>query len=85
MRRVVAPLALMLALGACVSAVKTVVTAPFKVGGAVVDAATTSQSEADEKRGRDMRKAEERDAKERRRQEKEARKRAREDAEDRDY
>ena len=36
-----------------------VVTLPVKVVSAGVDAATTSQSEADEKRGRDLRKAEE--------------------------
>jgi hypothetical protein len=81
MGRVFVPLAGLFLLGGCVSAVKTVVTAPFKVGGAVVDAATTSQSEADEKRGREMRKAEEREAKERRRAEKEEKRRAREDAE----
>jgi hypothetical protein len=36
-----------------------VVTLPVKVASAGVDAATTSQSEADEKRGRELRKAEE--------------------------
>jgi isocitrate lyase len=36
-----------------------VATIPVKVVSAGVDAATTSQSEADEKRGRDLRKAEE--------------------------
>jgi len=36
-----------------------VVTLPVKVASAGVDAATTSQSEADEKRGREIRKAEE--------------------------
>ena len=36
-----------------------VVTLPVKVVSAGVDAATTSQSEADEKRGRELRKAEE--------------------------
>ena len=36
-----------------------VVTLPVKVVAAGVDAATTSQSEADEKRGRELRKAEE--------------------------
>ena len=36
-----------------------VVTLPIKVASAGVDAATTSQSEADEKRGRDLRKADE--------------------------
>ena len=36
-----------------------VVTLPVKAASAGVDAATTSQSEADEKRGREIRKAEE--------------------------
>jgi len=36
-----------------------VVTAPIKVGSKAVDLATTSQSEADEKRGREIRKREE--------------------------
>ena len=45
----------------CITVAKTavdVVTLPVKVVAAGVDAATTSQSEADEKRGRDLRKAE---------------------------
>ena len=47
-------------LGGClVRAAADVVTAPVKVVSAGVDAATTSQSEADEKRGRELRKAEE--------------------------
>ncbi len=37
-----------------------VVTAPVKVAGKAVDLATTSTSESDEKRGRDLRKREER-------------------------
>jgi len=41
-----------------------VVTLPVKVASAGVDAATTSQSEADEKRGREIRKEEERRGKE---------------------
>lgn len=53
-----------LALGGCVASVARtafdVVTLPVKVASAGVDAATTSQSEADEKRGRELRKAEER-------------------------
>jgi hypothetical protein len=48
--------------------VKTVVTAPIKAAGAVVDATTTSQEEADRNRGREIRKQEEREAKERERQ-----------------
>lgn len=46
----------------CVSVAKTavdVVTLPVKAVSAGVDAATTSQSEADENRGRALRKAEE--------------------------
>ena len=39
-----------------------VVSIPVKVVGAGVDAATTSQSEADEKRGRQLRKEDERRA-----------------------
>jgi hypothetical protein len=46
-----------LALPGCVSAVSSVVTAPFKVVGKAADWATTSQSEADRKRGREIRKA----------------------------
>ena len=51
-------------LGGCVvgtvaSTAVDVVTLPVKVVSAGVDAATTSQSEADEKRGRELRKAEE--------------------------
>jgi hypothetical protein len=48
-------------LGGCVAGtVVDVVTAPVRVAGKAVDLATTSQSEADEKRGRDLRKREER-------------------------
>ena len=62
-----------LALSGCVVAqvadtAVDVVTLPVKAVSAGVDAATTSQSEADEKRGRELRKAEEkagRDARER--------------------
>jgi hypothetical protein len=51
-------------LGGCVvgtiaSTAVDVVTLPVKVASAGVDAVTTSQSEADEKRGRELRKAEE--------------------------
>ena len=53
-----------LSLSACVvgTVAKTavdVVTLPVKVASAGVDAATTSQSEADEKRGRELRKQDE--------------------------
>ena len=55
------PLPIMLS-GCITSIAKTavdVVTLPVKVVSKGVDLATTSQSEADEKRGRDLRKAEE--------------------------
>ena len=71
MKRIV--LALPLLLGGCMvgtiaeTAVE-VATLPVKVVSAGVDAATTSQSEADAKRGRELRKADE----ERARQEREA-------------
>ncbi|MGN6154791.1 MAG: hypothetical protein ACTHN4_03550 [Sphingomicrobium sp.] len=58
-------LALPLALGGCIvgTVAKTAVdvaTIPVRVASAGVDAATTSQAEADEKRGREMRKEDER-------------------------
>jgi uncharacterized lipoprotein YajG len=60
MRRIL-PFALLLLLPGCVtSLVKEVVTAPVKIVSKTADVLTTSQSEADEKRGRDMRKKEER-------------------------
>jgi len=52
-----------IALAGCTTIASTAVdvaTLPVKVVSAGVDAATTSQSEADEKRGREIRKAEER-------------------------
>ena len=45
--------------GCIASAVTSVVTAPVKVASKAVDLATTSQSEADENRGRELRKKEE--------------------------
>jgi len=45
--------------GTIASTAVDVVTLPVKAVSAGVDAATTSQSEADEKRGREIRKAEE--------------------------
>jgi len=49
-----------------------IVTLPVKVVSAGVDAATTSQSEADERRGRELREAEERQGRDARRREREA-------------
>jgi hypothetical protein len=69
-------------LGGClVRTAADIVTAPIKVGSAVIDAASTSQSEADEKRGREIRKAEEREAKERRRADKDERERIQDEVE----
>lgn len=53
-----APAAALL-LSGCLSTAGKIVTAPVRVAGSAVDAVTTSQSEADEKRGRQMRKQEE--------------------------
>lgn len=68
MRVLILPV-LVLALSGCVVATVAetavdVVTLPVKAVSAGVDAATTSQSEADEKRGREIRKAEEKAGKE---------------------
>lgn len=65
MRRLLILAALSLPLGGCVvsSIAKTavdVVTLPVKAASAGVDALTTSQAEADQKRGREIRKEEER-------------------------
>lgn len=46
-------------LSGCVRTVASVVTAPVRVVGKAVDWTTTSQSESDEKRGRQLRKREE--------------------------
>ena len=50
-------------LSGCVGALVDVVTLPVRAASSAVDAVTTSQSEADEKRGRELRKQEERDGK----------------------
>lgn len=52
-----------LMLAGCLGTVADVVTAPVKVASKGVDLATTSQSEADEKRGREIRRREARLAK----------------------
>lgn len=65
-------LLLPLVLGGClVRTAADVVTMPVKAVGWSADKLTTSQSEADEKRGRELRKADERRAKEERRRAKE--------------
>ena len=61
-------------LGGCLARTAVdIVTLPVKVVGAGVDAATTSQAEADQRRGREIREAEEREGREARRREREAR------------
>lgn len=58
--RIVICAGLVLLLPGCVaSLVKDVVTAPVKIVSKTADVLTTSQSESDEKRGREMRKREE--------------------------
>ena len=69
----------LLMLGGCVSTAVAVVKAPFQVAGWTADKLTTSQSEADEKRGRKERKLDEERAKQERKDEKAARKAARGD------
>ena len=66
--------ALAFALGGCLAKTAVdIVTLPVKIASAGVDAATVSQSEADEKRGRAMRKHEECLGKEARRADKQGR------------
>lgn len=61
MARVLFALTAPLALSGCiVGTAVDIVTAPVKVASGAVDLATTSQSEADEKRGRQLREREER-------------------------
>lgn len=58
--RLILSAAIMLLLQGCVaSVVKDVVTAPIKIVSKTADVMTTSQSESDEKRGRELRKREE--------------------------
>lgn len=60
-RTLLPALGLCLLLSGCIAKTAVdIVTAPVKVASKAVDLATTSQSEADEKRGRDLRKREER-------------------------
>lgn len=75
--RALPALTLPLILAAC-GVAKAVVTAPIKAGEAIYDASTESQEEADIKRGRAIREAEEQAEKDRRAAEKAAAKAARE-------
>ena len=72
--RIVGVLGLLPLLGGCIAQTAVdVVTLPVKVASKTVDVMTTSQSEADEKRGRAIRKREECIGKEQRRAEREGR------------
>jgi hypothetical protein len=72
--RAATALLLSISLSGCVAqAAVELVTLPVRVVGAGVDLATTSQAEADRKRGREIRKAEERARREARRTERERR------------
>lgn len=75
MKRIV-PLLLLAPLAGCISTAAHIVTAPVRVASWGVDKMTTSQSEADEKRGRKMRKEDEKRAKEERKREREERRHA---------
>ena len=75
---ILVPVALVLS-GCIAKTAVDVVTLPVKAASATVDVLTTSQSEADEKRGREIRKQEEREAKARRKAEREARRAAKRD------
>ena len=68
--RILCTLGLLPLLGGCIAQTAVdIVTLPVKVASKTVDVLTTSQSEADEKRGRALRKYEECVGKERRRAE----------------
>ena len=74
MRILAAALLLPLGLTGCVARTAVdLVTLPVKAAGAAVDAVTTSQSEADEKRGREIRERDECLGREERRAEKKKR------------
>ena len=57
---ILAGLSLLVLQGCIARTVVSIATAPVRVAGKAVDLATTSQSEADEKRGRELRRSEER-------------------------
>ncbi len=64
MTRILLSLAAALMLSGCIAKTALdIVTLPVKAASAAVDAVTVSQSEADEKRGREIRKQEEREGK----------------------
>lgn len=79
--RILIVLALPILLSACLARTAVdIVTLPVKVVSAGVDAATTSQAEADQRRGRQLREEEERAGRDARRRERETRRQADRDA-----
>lgn len=83
--RIAVALVLLVSLSGCLAQTAVdIVTLPIKAVSAGVDAVTTSQSEADEKRGREIRKKEEREGKEARRAQKEREREERETEESQD-
>ena len=78
MRSLLLPLAALLLSGCLARTAVDIVTLPVKAVGAGVDAVTTSQAEADRRRGREIREEEERLGREARRREREERRRERE-------
>ncbi|MCL0296506.1 DUF6726 family protein, partial [Escherichia coli] len=75
MRFLLIPAAALLLSGCLARTADGIVTLPVKVVGAGVDAVTTSQAEADQRRGREIREQEERLGRESRRREREERRR----------
>ena len=73
MKKIIACAAMALGLSGCVQTAVDIVTLPVKAASKTVDVLTTSQSEADEKRGRAIRKREECIGKEERRAERQRR------------
>jgi len=72
--RMILLLATPLMLGGCLARTAVdIVTLPVRAASAGVDALTTSQAEADQRRGREIRQAEEREGREARRRERDAR------------
>jgi len=80
MRAILLPVAALLLTGCLARTAASLVTLPVKAASAGVDAVTTSQSEADQRRGRQIREEEERLGREARRRERKERETAEEAA-----
>ncbi len=81
MRAILLPLAALLLSGCLARTAVSLATLPVRVASAGVDAVTTSQSEADQRRGRQIREEEERLGREARRRERKEREAAEEASE----